>query len=162
MHSTYNKMRSNLLIFTFAILFTGMACTGNKEASQSSEQSGSNLRDTQTVSQSDTVPVPTPPPPQPGLPPGQAMVKGEIVEYYARENPSSAYFILKVNKILGYGSSTPPIAATDTIRIFLAGQQEKLPKIGKIVNSVISYRLELSDSTGTPRWTLIKFLQDSN
>lgn len=139
-------------IISFSV-FWARGCGSEKDTSKNA-RTVNYQSDTTDVS-SDT--IPQPPPPPPGLPPGQAKVKGKIIAITKyTEDTSSGYLTLKVDKVLGYGSSTPPIARNDSIRITSTNLEQDDIQIRKIVTATITYRLVLDDTGRSSRWTLIK------
>jgi hypothetical protein len=145
-------------IFIISLLFLwNPGCSSDKDNSQKTKALTS-IEDTTQVN-SDT--IPTPPPPPPGLPPGQAKIEGKVIEFQKnKENSSSQTITIKVNRVLGYGSSTPPIAVTDSLEVESNKLDDKELEIGKIVSAVISYQLMLGDSGEPHRWTLVKLEKD--
>jgi len=134
-------------------------CSSQKKNSRKGENQIS-VQDT-VKTNSDSMPTPAPPPP--GLPPGQAKIKGEIVEAgELSDSPGTYYLKLKVDQVLGYGASVPPVGTTDTLTVMARGSDQNRYKIGKIVSAVISYRQLLGDSGNSSRWTLVKLENDSN
>lgn len=150
------------LIRFFTLIFSLLlisGCGANKKSSQQ-EKNLVSAQDTVKMS-SDTIPKPSPPPP--GLPPGEARVRGEIVEVGNQtNNQNSSFFKIKVNRVLGYGSSTPPVGTADTLLVNMRVADQNHFKIGKIVSAVISYRQLPGDSGNSSRWTLVTLEKDSN
>lgn len=133
-------------------------CSAHKSNSQQ-EKNVTATQDTVKM-QSDTMPSPALPPP--GLPPGEAKVRGEIVEVGDQPaNSSASYFKIKINRVLGYGASTPPVSTSDTLMVTISGTDQNHFKIGKIVSAVISYHQIPGDSGNTSRWTLVTLENDS-
>lgn len=147
-------------IITLSIcLFYNTGCSSNKTGSQKDNNLSSSADTIQT--QSDTMPKPEPPPP--GLPPGQAKVRGKVVEIgKPSADSTSAYLIINVKQVLGYGASTPPVGTSDSLKIISRGLVQNNLKIGKIVSAVISYQQLLGDSGNSTRWTLVKLESDFN
>lgn len=147
----------SIWIFFISILFLwNPGCSTDKKVSKNTETFES-TKDTFAV-KPDTIPTPEPPPP--GLAPGQAKIKGEIIEFRDAEGTSNGIMIINVEKVLGYGSSTPPISVSDTIEVNTGSLEPNEIEIGKIVSTVISYQLMLVDSGKSSRWTLVKLEKD--
>lgn len=145
-------MHSFWIFFISVLILWNPGCNSDKDNSQETKE----LTSTEDTAQVNSDTIPTPPPPPPGLPPGHAKIEGEVVELPKKEKSSSQMVTIKVNKVLGYGSSTPPIAVTDSLNVQADSFDEKEVKIGKIVSAVISYQLMLGDSGESHRWTLVK------
>lgn len=145
-------------IFIISLLFLwNPGCESDKENSQKTKE----LTSTEDTAQVNSDTIPTPPPPPPGLPPGQAKIKGEVIEFRKKaDNSSSRVLTIRVNKVLGYGASTPPIAVTDSLEIIAGNLEQKDIEIGKIVFAVISYQLIIGDSDRPSRWNLVKLEKD--
>lgn len=145
-------------IFIISLLFLwNPGCESDKENSQKTKE----LTSTEDTVQVNSDTIPTPPPPPPGLPPGQAKIKGEVIEFREKVETSSSYIVtIRVNKVLGYGASTPPIAVTDSLEIIGGNLEQKDIEIGKIVSAVISYQLIIGDSDRPSRWNLVKLEKD--
>lgn len=146
-------------LFTLILcLFMLTGCSANKKNTQR-EKNLAAVQDT-AKTQSDTMPTPAPPPP--GLPPGEAKVRGEIVEVGNQTDYTPAsFFKIKVNRVLGYGASTPPVSTADTLMITMGGMDQNRIKIGKIVSAVISYHQLPGNSGNTTRWALVTLENDS-
>ena len=136
-------------------IFLIVECGSKKETAQNNENPSA--KDTSIVMTSDT--IPQPPPPPPGLAPGQAKIRGEVISH---DNEIKSTLSLRIEKVLGYGPATPPIAVNDTLVVHLTAQSQNEINIGKIVSAVISYRQQLDDSKSTPLWTFVSFEEDPN
>lgn len=140
-------------------LFWNTGCSSNKNSSQKDNNLNSQADSIHT--KTDTMPKPDPPPP--GLPPGQAKVHGELVEFgRLADDSTSSYLIINVEQVLGYGASTPPIGVSDSLKIVSHKEDQNSLKIGKIVSAVISYQQLLGGSGNSTRWTLVKLETDFN
>ena len=142
---------SGAILIIFILLH---ACSTTKEKPANSAENSDSVN-TVTKTQTDTIPKP-PPPPEPGLAPGQAKVMGNIGQI------SSRHLDLKVTKIEGYGSSTPPIALQDTITIGLSEQtvqKNKQLKVGSEVTLLIFSNIPLEGKSSPPPWSLVKLYQ---
>lgn len=145
-------------IFIISLLFLwNPGCNSNKGNSHNTKE----LTPTEDTAKVNSDTIPTPPPPPPGLPPGQAKIEGEVIEFQKnKENSTSQTITIKVNRVLGYGSTTPPIGLTDSLEVESNNLDDKELEIGKIVSAVISYQLMLGDSGKSHRWTLVKLEKD--
>ena len=151
-------MQSIWIFFISILILWNPGCSSDKKDTDKTKTVKSTT-DTLQV-KSDTIPTPDPPPP--GLAPGQVKVQGEVTGFRNAnaEGTSKGILIINVDKVLGYGSSTPPIAASDSIEVITGSLDPKEIKIGKIVSAVISYQLMLGDSAKSSRWRLVKLEKD--
>lgn len=141
------------LLLTIGVVLT-LGCGSSETNKNGTDSQGA---DTNTVKQSqDTMP----PPPAPDLSPGTARIQGQAVDIREPERPEEDYRIaVRVNKVLGYGSSTPPIGRSDTLTIGSYTLPESIEK-GKEFVSVISYRQIMSGFDDTPLWLLVRIEQN--
>lgn len=149
-------MHSIWIFFISILLLWNPGCSSEKKDPNKANTLKS-YQDTLQV-KSDTIPTPDPPPP--GLAPGQAKIEGEVIGFHDPEKVSNGVIIIKVEKVLGYGPSTPPIAASDSVEVISGSLDPKKFKIGKIVSAILSYQLMLGDSGKSSRWTLVKLEKD--
>lgn len=135
------------ILLVFLLL---QACGTTKEKPEKPAENSDSVNTT-VASGNDTIPKP-PPPPEPALAPREAKVLGSIVRL------GSGEMELKVSKIEGYGSSTPPIAVNDTLKV-RAGEQiiqknEEL-RVGTEVRLLVYYNISREEASA-PRWSLVK------
>jgi hypothetical protein len=154
-----NSLKRSTILVLFLGLSLILGCGSDKKTVKEKQQT-SNAESSIAMS-SDTTPTPNaqPPPSPPTLPPGQARIKGEIMEIGERADD---FIKLKVVQILGYGPATRPLTVSDTLKIAYTRDDQKGIKIGKIVIAVISYRHQLENSESSPLWTLVRFDEEMN
>lgn len=136
-------------------------CGSKKNSAKTNGASNYHKTDSSVVHPpSDSMPKPVPPPP--GLPPGHAMIEGEVIKIVRVGNSTSeSQITIKITDVLGYGSSTPALASEDSIEVRVTNLQQKDIQIGKFVTAVLSYQLMLGETGSSSRWALVKVEQDS-
>lgn len=149
-----NRLAVLLIFFGISII---LGCAIKEETVRKGHTSSS-IKAIYAMS-SDTIPDPKPPPPPPGLAPGQAKVKGKVIE---TDKQNGHLLQLNVEEVLGYGASTPPIAVSDTLSIQYVESFRDEIRIGKIVSAVLSYRHQLEESGNSPLWMLVRFDEEPN
>lgn len=137
------------ILITLAITLT-LSCASSET---NTEKQNSQKADTNITAQSqDTVPQP----PQPDLSPGTARIKGHAITIREPEQAENMYRIaIKIIEVMGYGSSTPPIATGDTLTIGSYTLPEDF-ETGKKFVSIISYRQIMAGTEDTPFWLLVR------
>jgi hypothetical protein len=103
------------------------------------------------------------------LAPGTALVKATVIDN-ATEDEQNARITIKAEEILGYGSSTPPIAAQEKLtidveRILKNNPDTKhLMQKGSTITVVVSSQqgVSLGDSQGKQQWSLIELKKQDN
>lgn len=107
--------------------------------------------------------------PEPGLSPGTAKVRAEITGVDTTK--TGKYVLnLEIKEILGYGSSTPPLATGQTMSIDAAGffvssnQSKRSIKPGKKVIALIRYTqsMQMGTNEKTLPWSLAEIEEYSN
>ena len=107
----------------------------------------------------DTIPD-GPPPPPPGPAPDHVKLKGillDITDPAGDDNGKGATIRLIVHSVEAYGSSTPPVAVSDTLKIHASRSMSRDIQnlIGKIVPAMISYRQVPLSGSDVPSWYLV-------
>lgn len=102
---------------------------------------------------SDTLPQPD----QPELAPGTARIKGNVLSISEPEEADGKYRLaVQVEEVLNYGSSTPPIAQSDTLQIASYESPEGARKCQNMT-AIISYRQLMTEFEEDPAlWLLVK------
>lgn len=155
----YKNMHPIWILFLAISFLCFSGCGANKKNSQK----GENLTSAQDTVKTDSDTMPKPEPPPPGLPPGEAKVEGEIVEVENQTNGRASFYVrIRVDRVLGYGASTPPIGTADTLNVFISNSDQNRFKIGKIVSAVISYQQLPGNGGNSSRWALVTLENDSN
>lgn len=105
----------------FLISLIIRTCGSSNQNSENTESTSDTVSIIQN--QHDSMPK-QPPPPKRGLPPGFAKVRGEVLRISGEgNNATKSIILLKIEKVLGYGSSTPSIAVYDTLKIHIDAKQ---------------------------------------
>lgn len=106
----FHQLVKTLLI---PLLFLAACGSSNKQAKHAENKADSLIDNNESMSK--------PPPPGPGLSPGHARISGSLVSI--KENVNSGdkkLLIFHVDKVMEYGSATPPIASGDTLNISIS------------------------------------------
>ncbi len=102
--------------------------------------------------QKDTIPAV--PPPGRDLAPGQARVEGTVISTLPGPKDSRQVLRLQIRSILGYGPSTPPIPAGDTLAIPLNADPDSLTK-GAVIRVQLQHNISLNKNDASAAWSLI-------
>lgn len=99
--------------------------------------------------------------PKPALAPGHARVTGKVVRYCRTADKNSAdTILLEVDNVLDYGSTTPVIAAGETIAVTVQrfDKQAMDSKIGTVMTAVIEHssKAVMAGSDNRRSWSLVK------
>jgi hypothetical protein len=143
-------MTSVYILLTIFLLV--QAC--DKKGDQSQASKDDTVR-TQTASPDSTPKVQ---PAEPGLPPGQAKLQATVSEIHTHSNTSEVVFV--VEKVLGYGSSTPPVPVGDTLSYHIKEETytdlslNKQQKVSLIIQRKVTLKSSQNDG-----WSLIKVLK---
>lgn len=104
----------------------------------------------------DTMPIPTPP--GPGLPPGQAKIKGEIKEVKTSGKVKNDLFSIRIIEVIEYGPSTPPLVTGDTLWVNAPNLADNYgPKFAKNDTTTLIIQQNLSaEPSNHPSWSMVK------
>ncbi len=143
------KISSLVMVLLAAGLVFQMSCATSKNSS------GTEVNQTEEGDQKMA------PMPEPALAPGHARVSGKVVRYCrTAEKNSSDTIMLEVENVLDYGSTTPVIAAGETITVTVQrfDKQAMDSKIGTMMTAVIEHssKAAMAGSDNHRSWSLVK------
>jgi len=141
-----------LILITIVFVISGLTYFWYSSAEQESkaDRSSEAAVDTTLISDrpsSETSHDTTPPPPAENLAPGTAMVQMKIVSVTS-DNGKPSQIVGRVQEVLGYGSSTSPIAVGSEIPLNISGFLEMNPDRKSAFSPDSTVTFLLSETTG--------------
>ena len=134
-----------IAIFFTAILIIFNGCAGSSENHQKTE-------DLNQVNK------PLPPDPQKKLAPGTARIEAILLGTHEQDNSTS--FVLRVEKVLGYGMATRPVGVGTELTVDMAGFKSETfseDKNDQKYILIIQQQENLSLSSARSTWRALKF-----
>lgn len=132
------------------------SCGSSEESKENQHSSAADsIEKTANMSDAKTDTIPTPQPPGPGLAPGQAEVKGQILEIIEEKEKDRKRIRLQIQEVLKYGRTTTPIATDDTLTIPLSKSAYNL-KVGQQITIILQQNIKSAENTSISGWSLVK------
>ncbi|GAA5521589.1 hypothetical protein LQ318_07545 [Aliifodinibius salicampi] len=142
------------IVITSVLLIS--SCGSSEESKKNQHRStADSIEKTENMSDAKADTIPTPEPPGPGLPPGQAEVKGEILEIIEERENDKKLIRLQIQEILEYGRSTSQIAANDTLTVPFRKEEYNL-KTGQQITIILQQNIMSAESKPISAWSLVK------
>lgn len=123
----------------------------------SDNDSSKDQDDTDSLSQLQHTPkdsIPTVPPIKQRLAPGQVRVEASVVTILSDQPDSIQALRLRIQNILGYGPSTPPIPTSDTLTIPVKTDPGFLQE-GAVIRAQLQHNISFKDEGDGQAWSLI-------
>lgn len=132
------------------------SCGSSEESKDNQHRStADSIGKTENMSDAKADTIPTPEPPGPGLAPGQAEVKGEILEILEEKENDKKLIRLQIQEVLEYGRTTSPIAADDTLTVPFRKTEYNL-KTGQQIIIILQQNIMSAENTSISDWSLVK------
>ncbi len=132
------------------------SCGSSEESKESQHRStADSIEKTENMSDTKADTIPTPEPPGPGLAPGQAEIKAEVLEIVEEKEKDRKLIQLQIREVLEYGRTTSPIATDDTLTVPFRKTEYNL-KTGQQITIILQQNIKSAENTSISDWSLVK------
>jgi hypothetical protein len=142
------------IVITSILLIS--SCGSSEESKNNQHRSTvDSIEKTENMSDAKADTIPNPEPPGPGLAPGQAEVKGEILEIIEEKEKDKIMIRIQIQEVLEYGRNTSPIAADDILTVPFRKTEYNL-KAGQQITIVLQQNIMSAENAPISDWSLVK------